>query len=146
MYEIKFDYIDSFKAYATCNGSDQCIKAEKWCDGTENCVNGADESDCDIDLDEMCGEDLGMHLKFTMQYVLYLQIKTFEKWHWVLLFISLYIYMLSILNNMLTALDRPNTAVLVANLDMSAAFDTVNHEVLFLRLKNTFGIHDMALN
>ena len=50
----------------------------EWCDGKENCVNGADESDCgtddeeeeeeqqdngeedDKDLDAMCGDDLGI--------------------------------------------------------------------------------------
>ena len=53
--------------------------------------------------------------------------------------------MISVLNNILNQLDKPNTAVLLANLDMSAAFDTVNHQVLFRRLQSTFGIHDMAL-
>ena len=53
--------------------------------------------------------------------------------------------MISVLNNILKHLDQANTAVLVANLDMSTAFDTVNHQVLFQWLQSTFGIQDKAL-
>ena len=53
--------------------------------------------------------------------------------------------MIAVLNNILTELDKPNTAVLVANFDMSAAFDTVNHQIFLARLRNKFGITDPAL-
>ena len=53
--------------------------------------------------------------------------------------------LLSIFNDILTALDENNTAVLLL-LDLSAAFDTIDHELLLRRLKNEFGITDIALS
>jgi hypothetical protein len=43
--------------------------------------------------------------------------------------------------DILQTVDRGNSAALVL-LDLSAAFDTVDHEVLLQRLRGTFGIHD----
>ena len=53
--------------------------------------------------------------------------------------------LISVFDSMLSELDKPDTAVLLALLDMSAAFDTVNHPILLRRLKNTFGIRGSAL-
>ena len=47
-------------------------------------------------------------------------------------------------NDILTSLDRGN-AVLLVTLDISAAFDTVNHQMLLERYKNYFGIEGIAL-
>jgi len=48
---------------------------------------------------------------------------------------------LQVLSDILQAVDRGNSAALVF-LGLSAAFDTVDHEILFQRLRVTFGIHD----
>jgi len=48
---------------------------------------------------------------------------------------------LKVLSDILQAVDRGNSAALVL-LDLSAAFDTVDHEILLQRLRVTFGIHD----
>ena len=46
-----------------------------------------------------------------------------------------------VLSDILQAVDRGNSAALVL-LDLYAAFDTVDHEILLQRLRATFGIHD----
>ena len=66
------------QAYRTCTGSSQCLWYSKWCNGNEECVNGADETDCsessdtnessqdnsgdegtsESDLEAMCGNNL----------------------------------------------------------------------------------------
>ena len=53
--------------------------------------------------------------------------------------------LLRILNDLLTFLDNDKTAVLIL-LDLSAAFDTIDHEILLSRLKNSFGIQNSALS
>ena len=49
-----------------------------------------------------------------------------------------------VLSDLLNTIDRGNTAVLVL-LDLSAAFDIVNHEILLERLSVTFGVTSSAL-
>jgi len=48
---------------------------------------------------------------------------------------------LRVLSDILNAVDRDDVAALIL-LDMSAAFDTVDHPILLQRLQSTFGIHD----
>jgi retron-type reverse transcriptase len=52
--------------------------------------------------------------------------------------------LLKVQTDILTALDRGSVAVLLM-LDLSAAFDTIDHPILLTRLKNTFGITGHAL-
>jgi len=51
---------------------------------------------------------------------------------------------LPVLSDILQAVDRGDLAALVL-LDLSAAFDTVDHSILLERLQQTFGISDTAL-
>jgi len=48
---------------------------------------------------------------------------------------------LQVLSDILQAVNRGNSAALVL-LDLSTAFDTVDHEILLQRLRVTFSIHD----
>ena len=41
-------------------------------------------------------------------------------------------------------MERKNVTIMIA-LDLSAAFDTVNHKILLTKLQNNFGINGMAL-
>ena len=50
---------------------------------------------------------------------------------------------LCVLSDILLAVDRGDFAALVL-LDLSAAFDTVDHDILLQRLKSSFGIADVA--
>jgi len=52
---------------------------------------------------------------------------------------------LSILDNILTSLDDNKISALLL-LDLSAAFDTIDHEILLHRLQHTFGIQGTSLN
>ena len=50
-----------------------------------------------------------------------------------------------VLSDLLDSVDRGDTAVLVL-LDLTAAFDTVNHEILLKRLQVTFGVDNTSLS
>ena len=50
-----------------------------------------------------------------------------------------------VLNDILSALDEDKFLVLVL-LDLSAAFDTVDHDILLYRLHHVFGIQDKNLS
>ena len=52
--------------------------------------------------------------------------------------------LLRVKNDIATALDRKYTTILLT-LDLSCAFDTVDHELLMTRLEHSFGITDKAL-
>ena len=52
--------------------------------------------------------------------------------------------LLRVQNDILLALDS-NNCVAVLTLDLSAAFDTVDHEILLERMSSKFGIKDKAL-
>ena len=52
--------------------------------------------------------------------------------------------LLKVHNDILLNMDHQRVALLVL-LDLSSAFDTVDHEVLLFRLEVTFGIADTAL-
>ena len=52
--------------------------------------------------------------------------------------------LLYIVNDILSALDKNNISVLLL-LDLSAAFDTIDHQILLSRLNSVFGIYSTAL-
>lgn len=52
--------------------------------------------------------------------------------------------LIRVLNDLLTAVDSGSSAVLVL-LDLSAAFDTTDHDILLSRLENVVGIQGTAL-
>ena len=52
---------------------------------------------------------------------------------------------MKIVNDLLLLLDD-RKSVFLALLDLSAAFDTVDHDILLRRLDNSFGVRDTALN
>ena len=52
--------------------------------------------------------------------------------------------LLKIINDMLWAMERKNVTAMVV-MDLSAAFDTVDHDILLSILENKFGIKDVAL-
>ena len=52
--------------------------------------------------------------------------------------------LLRVVNDLLTAMDENKLSVLLL-LDLSAAFDTIDHQILLSRLETTFGIHSTAL-
>ena len=52
--------------------------------------------------------------------------------------------LLAVHNHILSAMDRGNVTALIL-LDLSAAFDTIDHKILFHRLENWFGITGTAL-
>ena len=52
--------------------------------------------------------------------------------------------LLHIVNDILSALDSDNISVLLL-LDLSAAFDTIDHQILLSRLNSVLGIQSTAL-
>ena len=52
--------------------------------------------------------------------------------------------MLRIVNDILSALDNDNISVLLF-FDLSAAFDTTDHQILLSRLNSVFGVQSTAL-
>ena len=61
-----------------------------------------------------------------------------------ILYICTYV-LLHIHNDMLSAIDKKQVSALIL-LDMSAAFDTVDHHILLSRLSSNFGITSSALS
>ncbi|WP_308339768.1 reverse transcriptase domain-containing protein, partial [Thiolapillus sp.] len=53
--------------------------------------------------------------------------------------------LLRVLNDLLTASDDGQVSLLTL-LDLSAAFDTIDHDILFHRLEHVFGIQNSALS
>ena len=53
--------------------------------------------------------------------------------------------LLRIVNDLLQVIDKGKSTILTL-LDLSAAFDTLDHDILLGRLRNTFGVSDTALN
>ena len=53
--------------------------------------------------------------------------------------------LIKVQNDILSALDAGSSAILLM-LDLSAAFDTIDHDILLLRLCNVYGITDNALD
>ena len=52
--------------------------------------------------------------------------------------------LLKIQNDLLVSADNKNISI-IALLDLSAAFDTIDHSILISRLKDTFGFNDLVL-
>ena len=53
--------------------------------------------------------------------------------------------LLRVLNDFLTASDSGHISILTL-LDLSTAFDTIDHSILLTRLESIFGIRDLALS
>ena len=53
--------------------------------------------------------------------------------------------LLKVQSDVLSALDKEGSIVVMIMLDLSAAFDTIDHEFLLSRLRDMFGIQDQAL-
>ena len=54
--------------------------------------------------------------------------------------------MIKVQNDILSALDAGSSAILLLMLDLSAAFDTIDHDILLSRLCNVYGITGDALD
>ena len=54
--------------------------------------------------------------------------------------------LLKVLDDIYRSIEKKNTAVVLVGLDISAAFDTVEHTTLLDRLHNTFGVRGTALS
>ena len=53
--------------------------------------------------------------------------------------------LLRVFNDLLTASDSGSISIL-SLLDLSTAFDTIDHSILLTRLENAFGVYDLALS
>ena len=53
--------------------------------------------------------------------------------------------LLKVQNYVLSSLDVEGSVVVLIMLDLSAAFDTIDHALLISRLRDMYGIHDQEL-
>ena len=53
--------------------------------------------------------------------------------------------LVAVFDALFSGLDEPNRGFLIAMLDMSAAFDTVDHAILLKRLRSMFGMQGMVI-
>ena len=88
-------------------------------------------------VEEAAGQQIASHLE--RNYLQEVCQSAYKKGH------STETALIAVFDALLTGLDKPNTGYLVAMLDMSAAFDTVDHAVLLERLRSTFGIKGTSI-
>lgn len=88
-------------------------------------------------IEEAAGRQIALHLeRNSLQETLQ---SAYKKRH------STETALVAVFDTLLSSLDKPNSAVMVAMLDMSAAFDTVDHAILLKRLQSTFGFQGTVI-